>query len=274
MPVENLTRRHLVGSAGGLSLIGAWGPAGAVEPAPATTGSLLETLIERRARLDGKPAFWVTRGTQLAIIDGKSIPLAGRLVMSAWRFKDLGNGAYDIPYVECFVTTEPSTFRFLTKRPNPITGGTIETPIPEADLHVMHMDKSGAMSQTKKRADGGVSRYEGVYFGQRGFDGQTWVTEKCVVTTTAVNGDVGRMTEVTTIMPKGKPVDGYMPAEMTQTAFMSAIPLDISGGKAGAIVGYYYSRKCPNPKAIRDEIDGENAEVAEHFFKNWESLMP
>jgi hypothetical protein len=73
--------------------------AGAADPPAADSAATFRTFVGLRARLDGQPVFTLARGTDKAIAGGEAVPLRGQVIIQITRAIDLGEGAWELPYV-------------------------------------------------------------------------------------------------------------------------------------------------------------------------------
>ena len=137
----------------------------------------IRRFLALRARLDGRPVFAIARGTDLAIVEGRSIPLRGNLILQATRAIDLGDGSWALPYVETTLVTEHGSFVHRPEWTNPLTGARTPVPKPQVSLAHLRMDARGALSNHLEVPSGLVVDYDGVVAAQAGLEGAAWATQ-------------------------------------------------------------------------------------------------
>jgi hypothetical protein len=281
------SRRALLERAGllaGLAVLGATagraaGAAGTAEVAgtgapAATTPDALRRFLALRARLDGRPVFAIARGTDLAIVDGRSIPLRGNLILQATRAIDLGDGSWALPYVETTLVTEHGSFVHRPEWTNPLTGASAPVPKPQVSLAHLRMDARGALSNHLEVPGGLVVDYDGVVASQAGLEGAAWATQTLHLHFRRPGGGEEDAYVTTTLMQTGAERRGFLPADSNSVSSRPRISAALSGGRAGSQLSTFFGRKYDSPDRLRRSLDPAHRAPLAPFFDQWQALLP
>ncbi len=283
------TRRALLGRAGlfsGLTVLGtadrtasAAAPAAPATPDAADTPDAaapdaLRRFLALRARLDGRPVFAIARGTDLAIVEGRSIPLRGNLILQATRAIDVGEGNWALPYVETTLVTEHGSFVHRPDWTNPLTGARAPVPKPQVSLAHLRMDASGALSNHLELPSGLVVDYDGVVAAQAGLEGAAWATQSLHLHFRRPGGEEEDAYVTTTLMQTGPERRGFVPADSHSVSSRPRIPAALSGGRAGSQLSTFFGRKYDSPDRLRRSLDPAHRALLAPFFDGWRTLLP
>jgi hypothetical protein len=271
------SRRALLGCAGllaGTSALGAAAGRAASAAPVAATPDTLRRFLALRARLDGRPVFAIARGTDLAIVEGRSVPLRGNLILQATRAIDLGDGNWALPYVETTLVTEHGSFVHRADWTNPLTGTRVPVPKPQVSLAHLRMDASGALSNHLELPGGLVVDYDGVVAAQAGLEGAAWATQSLHLHFRRPGGEEEDAYVTTTLMQTGPERRGFLPADSNSVASRPRIPAALSGGRAGSQLSTYFGRKYDSPDRLRRSLDPAHRALLAPFFDRWQSLLP
>ena len=251
-------------------------PAAAVPGASpdAAAPDAIRRFLALRARLDGRPVFAIARGTDLAIVDGRSVPLRGNLILQATRAIDLGDGSWSLPYVETTLVTEHGSFAHRPEWINPLTGARQPVPKPQASLAQLRMDANGALSNHLEVPSGLVVDYDGVIAAQAGLEGAAWATQTLHLHFRRPGGEEEDAYLTTTLMQTGREHRGFLPADSNSVSSRPRIPAALSGGRAGSLLSTFFGRKYDSPDALRRSLDADHRPLLEPFFDRWRSLLP
>jgi hypothetical protein len=282
-----LSRRALLERAGllaGLAASGvAAGGAGAAEtpapaqvpmPAAAADPDDIRRFLALRARLDGQPVFAIARGTDLAIVEGRSVPLRGNLILQATRAIDLGDGAWALPYVESTLVTEQGSFVHRPEWTNPLTGARQPVPKPQVSLAQLRMDANGALSNHLEAPSGLVVDYDGVVAAQAGLEGAAWATQTLHLHFRRPGGEKEDAWVTTTLLQTGRERRGFVPADSNSVSSRPRIPATLSGGRPGSLLSTFFGRKYDSPDALRRSLDPAHRALLAPFFDGWRALLP
>ena len=193
--------------------------------------------------------FAIARGTDLAIVDGRSVPLRGNLILQATRAIDLGDGSWSLPYVETTLVTEHGSFVHRPEWTNPLTGARQPVPKPQASLAQLRMDANGALSNHLEVPSGLVVDYDGVVAAQAGLEGAAWATQTLHLHFRRPGGEEEDAYLTTTLMQTGREHRGFLPADSNSVSSRPRIPAALSGGRAGSLLSTFFGRKYDSPDA-------------------------
>lgn len=273
------TRRALLGRAGLFSFMSAFGVAagGVARAAPdgaTPDADTLRRFLALRARLDGRPVFAIARGTDLAIVEGRSIPLRGNLILQATRAIDLGDGHWALPYVETTLVTEHGSFVHRPDWTNPLTGARTPVPKPQVSLAHLRMDASGALSNHLEVPSGLVVDYDGVVAAQAGLEGAAWATQTLHLHFRRPGGEEEDAYVTTTLMQTGPERRSFLPADSNSVSSRPRLPAALSGGRAGSQLSTFFGRKYDTPDRLRRSLDPAHRALLAAFFDGWRALLP
>ncbi len=227
-----------------------------------------------RARLDGKPVFAIARGTDFAIVEGRSIPLRGNLILQATRAIDLGDGGWALPYVETTVVTEHGSFVHRPEWENPLTGVRQPVATPQVSLVRLRMDAAGALSNHLEVPSGLVVDYDGVVAAQAGLEGAAWATQSLHLHFRRPGGDEEDAYVTTTMMQTGPERRGFLPTDSNSVSSRPRIPSALSGGRPGSLLSTFFGRKYETPDSLRRTLEPAHQALLAPYFDHWRSLLP
>jgi hypothetical protein len=273
------TRRALLGRAGlfaGMNAFGlaADGTAHAAPDAATRDTDTLRRFLALRARLDGRPVFAIARGTDVAIVEGRSLPLRGNLILQATRAIDLGDGNWALPYVETTLVTEHGSFAHRPEWTNPLTGARVPVPTPQVSLAQLRMDARGALSNRLEVPSGLVVDYDGVVAAQAGLEGAAWATQTLHLHFRRPGGEEEDAYVTTTLMQTGPERRGFLPADSHSVSSRPRIAAALSGGRPGSQLSSFFGRKYGTPDELRRSLDPAHRALLAPFFDGWRALLP
>lgn len=289
-----VTRRGLLLGAGAAPLLaGAQLPAGAAAHATAQVASSRSSpgahplpvpvalsagearrFVALRARLDGRPVFGIARGTDIAIVAGRSLPLRGNLILQATRAIDTGDGHWELPYVETTLLTDPASFRPLAEWENPLDGRRRAVPPPRVSLARLRMSAGGALSNRLELPDGTTIDYDGHVALQSGMEGADWAAQTLHFAIRRPGLAPEEAFVTTTHTATGRARSGFQPADSHTVSARPTLPAALAGGRDGLLVSSYFGRKYASADRLRRTLDPAQQSLLAPFFDQWRSLLP
>lgn len=244
--------------------------AAAVNPMPAPTPQARDLWLSLRARTDGKPTFWYVFGTEFVLVDGAATPYNGRVVVMASLVKSLGNGAYDLPYVETNGSVTPAG-EYSAEHRHPLSKDPISVKVSEALRLNLRLEADGRISQEVHAANGTHAQYAGYYWESMPFAGARSAISKIDVFLNRPNGTVDTLTEISVLraQPGARAAGGYVPAEGETITSRTVANPERLGGRSAWTVGYYYGRKFRTVDEMRRAMRPVDLEKHAAFFDAW-----
>ena len=238
----------------------------------ATTPSSRDLWLSLRSRLDGKPTFWYVLGTEFVVVDGAATPYNGRVIVMASLVKNLGGGAYNLPYIETNGSVTSTGHEYAADHRHPITGDAISTKVSDALQLNLTLQADGKITQEVRAANGTIARYDGQYWESPGFGADRYAASKIDVTLNRPNGSIETLTEVSALRPTaGSRGRGYVPAESDTTTSRSVANPERYKGKNVWTVGSYYGRKYQSVDEMRRAMRKIDIEKHAAIFDAWQS---
>jgi hypothetical protein len=220
------------------------------------------------------PVFSIARGTDEAIAEGAAVPLRGQIIIQITRAIDLGDGGWELPYVEGTLTTEPGTFRYQAELANPLTLETRHVAGPGAYLARLRMDRRGVLDNHVELPGGTTIDYAGHVAAENGIEGRPWATQSLRIRIARPGVEIEEAFVTTTMMQTAMLHRGFMPSDAMSTSFRPKLPAALGGGRSGSLVSTYYGRKYPTLDALRRAMDPGHPALFAPLFEQWHGLLP
>lgn len=260
----------MLGGALALPALGALSAAAPVQSVGATAPSTdaTKSWLALRARLDGRPVFWFARGTEYVLVDGVATPYNGRVVVMASIVRDLGGGAYDLPYMETLGSVTPTDYDYSATHRHPITGDPISTVVTPPFELSLKLGADGRIMQYVEAKSGVKVTYDGYFWDSPGFGGDRTASSKIDIHLRQPDGTTETLTELTALRAPtgGHAVRGFLPAESVTTTSRSVADPQRYNGKVVYTVGSYYARKYATVAAMRADLRPVDLEKHQAFF--------
>ncbi len=271
-----LDRRALLAFAGAAALAGGSARAGPPGPHPIPDeaqprhAELLTLLAKAHARLDGEPAFWLSRGREYGIIEGRYEQIYERHVISATRAEPGPDGGLRISYTESAYATAPGEIESKPQLPSPFDGKPYANPLVPPLKMTWNVSSAGVVTarvQTPKV----LAAYDGRVNTQLGPEG-TALVDCSVQISTQVGERHLQLFEVGPYAPQWHAERrGYVPARRVVTVYRT-LPLDISGGASGVMIGVHASVKHESFAALHASLMPSEIRQFTAWFDTWKTL--
>lgn len=258
---STVSRRRFIAATAALGASGI-----AFSPALADAAAdLRRRYFELRSRVDGKPAFWLLRAEEFAVIDRRSVPSSRRLVVTANAQSAQSDGSFLLPYAEQIVVTmQPRAGVQVSTTPR-ING-------PFGGRFILNADNT--MTQKTTAANGTVATYAGKIALEKGIGSESWVSQNYDILLDRPNGDKDAVNELVMLRPTGpKRDDGFVPAESTATVIRPQLAKADWGDAKGFLVATYIGRKFARAEDMQAQLQGEELAQLQPFFDNWQRLL-
>jgi hypothetical protein len=239
----------------------------------APPSQLLDMYAAQDARPDGKPVFWLTRGREYLLKDGKVMPVYDRHIITAARLEAQPGGGFKRPYTETAFATMPGRDEVSAMLQSPLTGKSYPNPLIHPARLTLWVSSTGEITQTVKLDKPEVtSSYRGKLSLVNGLNGKPMVASEINARAVTPNnvldltelgpyevGDVGA-------------TDEYTPASRQVVVFRDA-PAYLTGGVPATMIGIHPSRKFASLGDVMNELTPTEKSHYQVWVDNWERLL-
>lgn len=231
---------------------------------------LLTLLAKAHARLDGEAAFWISRGREYGVIDGRFAQIYERHVISATRAQPVPGGGLKISYTESAYATAAGDIESRPELASPFDGKPFPNPLVPPLKMTLNVSTEGvvmARVQTPKV----LATYDGRVETQLGPDGVPLVD--CAVQISSQVGDnhIGLFEVGPYAADWQAERKGYVPARRVVTVYRP-LPLNISGGATGVMIGVHASTKHASFASLQSALMPSEARQFTQWFDTWRAL--
>ena len=274
-PLKDQTRRRLLLAVVGGVNLEAFNLKLAALGADATMDEdVLRRYVGLRARLDGRPVFALSRGIDMAIVDGTLVPMRGNLILQATRAIENGDGGWDLPYVETTLVTEPFSFIYRPDWENPLTGERRTLSPPIVSVTTLKMDARGRLLNRLVLPNGLAVDYSGAISSEAGLENAACSQMSWRMRFTPPQGESFDAFARMTLVQTGRGLRGFLPADSMATSLRPKLPAASTGGREASQLSSFYGRKYPSADRLRGTLDARQRAGVAEFFDRWQMMLP
>jgi hypothetical protein len=191
---------------------------------------------------------------EYALLDGEYHEVYRRVVVTTTRVDRPADGGAKLLYAEFAYSTAPGSLEYTPELTSPVTGKPFRNPTLGPFRAVQSIDANGKVAYEVKTSSG-VGRYHGEISLRTGSTGDTWVDSVIAINIERPTGKASMM-EFGPLKPDHSQPrrKDYTPATR-DVIVHRALPDDVSGGRAGTMLGFHYGRKFPDAKSLVAAMD-------------------
>ncbi len=273
MPDDQIARRNflaLTAFGAGSLLMSAADTAQATDASP---GALMDMYAAQDARSDGKPVFWLTRGREYLLKDGKVLPVYDRHIITAAKLIAMPGGGFKRPYTETAFAAMPGVDEVPPMLQSPLTGKSYPNPLIHPARLTLWVSSKGEITQEVKMDKPKItSSYNGQLSLVNSPNGKSLLA--CEINARAVTASA--VLDLTELGPyqvgESGTKDGYMSASRQVVVFRDA-PAYLTGGVAATMIGIHPSQKFASLEEVTNELTPTEKSHYRLWFDNWERLL-
>ncbi len=233
----------------------------------------MEIYSDQDSRSDGRPVFWLTRGREYLIKDGKVTPVYDRHIVTAARLIPTPNGGFKRPYVELAFATMPGETDVPALLKSPVTGQPYPNPIIGKLRLTLWVSPAGDITQEVHLEKPKVnSSYKGQVSLVQGPSGHPLLA--CAINARAVT-PAGTL-DLSELGPyqadESRRAGGFTPTSRVVIVSREAAA-SLTGGAAAAQIGVHPSAKYASIEQVTEAFTPIEKQHYSAWLQNWEQLL-